>query len=191
MVSGLLKVLTLSTCLAVVAIVVVAPSSSEALEAYLAIQGTSQGVIHGDSKVKAAPGAIVVQAIGLGLTVETATVGGAGGAQVGRADVAPLKIAKLPDQASPKLLLAALTGEVLKVDLTWFGAELPGGPVSKTFSITLEGAVIVEVDTSGATTVLNGVSEQVSFKFNKITYRDERVSPAIVTCWDLTLNRKC
>src|SRR5258705_688450 len=183
MVSGLIKILTLSSCLVVLAIVAVAPSPSEALEAYLTVQGNTQGVIHGDSKVKAAPGAIVVQAIGLGLTVETTTVGGSGGAGVGRADVAPLKIAKLPDQASPKLLLAALTGEVLKVDLTWFVAELPRGPVSKTFSVTLDEAIIVEIDTSGATTVLNGVSEQVSFKFSKITYRDERVSPAIVTCW--------
>ena len=110
---------------------------------------------------------------------------------MGRADVSPLKIAKLPDKASPKLLLAALTGESLRVDLTWFGADLPGGPVSKTFSITLEGAIITEIATSGATTVLNGVSEEVSFKFNKITYRDERVAPPIVTCWDVVLNRKC
>jgi type VI secretion system Hcp family effector len=190
MVSGLTKVLTLSTCLAVLAIVAVAPSSSEALEAYLNVVGNTQGAIHGDSKVKQAQGAIVVQAIGLGLTVDIANTAG-GGTAVGRAEVAPLKIAKLPDQASPKLMLAALTGEVLKVDLTWFGADLPGGPVSKTFSITLEGAMISEIDTSGATTVLIGVSEQVSFKFNKITYRDERLNPAVVTCWDLTLNRRC
>ena len=55
----------------------------------------------------------------------------------------------------------------------------------------LEGAIITEISTSGATTVLNGVSEEVSFKFNKITYRDERVAPPIVTCGDLALGRKC
>jgi hypothetical protein len=32
---------------------------------------------------------------------------------------------------------------------------------------------------------------EISFIFNKITFRDERVSPAITTCWDLVLNRKC
>ena len=94
----------------------------------------------------------------------------------------PSRSPSFPTRRAPSCSWPRFTGEVLKVDLTWFGADLPGGPVSKTFSITLEGAIIVEIDTSGATTVLNGVSEQVSFKFNKITYRDERVSPAIVTC---------
>jgi type VI secretion system Hcp family effector len=190
MVNGLTRFLTFLLCVVVVAIVIAAPSLSEALEAYLIVNGQTQGVIQGDSKAKVAPNSIVVQAIGLGLSVESTTVGGSGSA-VGRTDVSPLKIAKLPDKASPKLLLAALTGESLKVDLIWFGADLPGGPVSKTFSITLEGAIITEISTSGATTVLNGVSEEVSFKFNKITYRDERVAPPIVTCWDLALGRKC
>jgi type VI secretion system Hcp family effector len=187
--SGLTRILSVSTCLAVVAIVLAVPSPGAALEAYLIVQGASQGAIQGDSTAKVAPNSIVVQAIGLGLTVQTAI--SAGGAGVGPAAVAPLRVAKLPDKASPKLLLAALTGESLKVDLIWFGADLPGGPVSKTFSITLENAVISEIDTAGATTVLNGVSEQVSFKFGKITYRDERVAPPIVACWDIIHNVKC
>ena len=169
---------------------IVAPSTSEALEAYLTVQGTSQGAIHGDSKVKAAPGAIVVQAIGLGLSIPVTTTPG-GGSAVGRANVEPFKIAKFPDKASPKLLLAALTSESLKLDLTWFGADLAGAPVAKTFSISLEGAIITGIETSGATTVANGVTEEISFTFNKITFRDERTSPATVTCWDLVLNRKC
>jgi type VI secretion system Hcp family effector len=178
--SGLTRILTVSTCLAVVAIMLAVASPGAALEAYLIVHGASQGAIQGDSTAKVAPNGIVVQAIGLGLT-----------AGVGPAVVAPLRVAKLPDKASPKLLLAALTGESLKVDLIWFGPDLPGGPASKTFSITLENAVISEIDTAGATTVLNGVSEQVSFKFGKITYRDERVRPPIVACWDLIHNVKC
>jgi len=173
-----------------VAIVVVASPSWAAREAYLTVQGQQQGVIQGDSTAKVAPNAIVVQAIGLGLSVQTVTLPG-GGSTAGRTLVEPLKIAKFPDKASPKLLLAALTGEILKVDLTWFGVDLPGGPVSKTFSITLEGAIITGIETAGATTVVNGVTEEVSFTFNKITFRDERVSPAITTCWDLVQNKKC
>ena len=187
--SRLTRILTVSTCLAVVAIVLAVPSPGAALEAHLIVQGASQGAIQGDSTAKVAPNGIVVQAIGLGLTFDVSAIGT--GASTGRADVAPLKIAKLPDKASPKLLLAALTGESLKVDLIWFGPDLPGGPASKTFSITLENAVISEIDTAGATTVLNGVSEQVSFKFGKITYRDERVRPPIVACWDIIHNVKC
>jgi type VI secretion system Hcp family effector len=188
--SRVTRILTLSLCVAVVAIVVVASPSWAAREAYLTVHGSSQGVIQGDSTAKVAPNAIVVQAIGLGISVPTTTVGG-GGATVGRATAEPLKIAKFPDKASPKLLLAALTGETLKVDLTWFGLDLAGPPVSKTFSITLEGAIITGIETSGATTVVNGVVEEVSFTFSKITFRDERVSPAIVTCWDLVQNKKC
>jgi type VI secretion system Hcp family effector len=134
--SGLTRILTVSTCLAFVAIVLAVPSPGAALEAYLIVQGASQGAIQGDSTAKVAPNGIVVQAIGLGLTFDVSAIGT--GASTGRADVAPLKIAKLPDKASPKLLLAALTGESLKVDLIWFGPDLPGGPASKTFSITLE-----------------------------------------------------
>ena len=110
---------------------------------------------------------------------------------MGRAIAEPLKIAKFPDKASPKLLLAALTSETLKVDLTWFGTDLPGAPLGKTFSITLENAIITGIDTSGATTVVNGVTEEISFSFTKITFRDERTSPATVTCWDLLQNKKC
>ena len=188
--SRVTRILTLSLCLAVLAIVAVTSPSWAAREAYLIVNGQIQGVIQGDSTAKIAPNAIVVQAIGLGLSIPTSSTPG-GGQTIGRASVEPFKIAKFPDKASPKLLLAALTNESLKVDLTWFGENLPGGPVSKTFSITLEGAIIVGIETSGATTVLNGVTEEISFVFNKITFRDERVSPAITTCWDLVLNRKC
>ena len=100
MVSGLTRILTLSTCLAVLAIVAVAPSSSEALEAYLTVVGNTQGAIHGDSKVKQAQGAIVVQAIGLGLTIEATNVGGAGNT-VGRPDVAPSRSPSFPTRPAP------------------------------------------------------------------------------------------
>ena len=166
----------------------------------VAVVGRPRGVPHrertdtrrhpGRQHRKIAPNAIVVQAIGLGLSIPTSSTPG-GGQTIGRATVEPFKIAKFLDKASPKLLLAALTNESLKVDLTWFGADLAGTPVAKTFSITLEGAIIVGIETSGATTVANGVTEEISFIFNKITFRDERTSPAITTCWDLVLNRKC
>ena len=180
------RILSLSLCMAVLAIVAVASPSWAAREAYLIVNGQIQGAIQGDSTAKIAPNAIVGQAIGLGLSIPPG-----GGQTVGRASVEPFKIAKFPDKASPKLLLAALTNESLKLDLTWFGADLAGTPIAKTFSITLEGAIIVGIETSGATTVANGVTEEISFIFNKITFRDERTSPAITTCWDLVLNRKC
>ena len=184
------RILTLSLCMAVLAIVAVASPSWAAREAYLIVNGQIQGVIQGDSTAKIAPNAIVVQAIGLGLSIPTSSTPG-GGQTLGRASVEPFKIAKFPDKASPKLLLAALTNESLKLDLTWFGADLAGTPIAKTFSITLEGAIIVGIETSGATTVANGVTEEISFIFNKITFRDERTSPATVTCWDLIQNKKC
>jgi type VI secretion system Hcp family effector len=188
--SGVTRILTLALCVAMVAIVVAASPSWAAREAYLTVQGSAQGVIQGDSTAKVAPNAIVVQAIGLGLSIPTGGTTG-GGTFVTRPEVTPLKIAKFPDKASPKLLLAALTGESLKVELTWFGTDLAGAPVARTFSITLEGAIITGIETSGATTVVNGVAEEVSFAFSKITYRDERVSPAITTCWDIVQNKKC
>ena len=188
--SRVTRLLTLSLCVAVLGIAVGASPSWAAREAYLVVNGQIQGVIQGDSTAKVAPNAIVVQAIGLGLSIPTSSTPG-GGQTLGRASVEPFKIAKFPDKASPKLLLAALTNEPLKVDLTWFGADLAGAPTSKTFSISLEGAIIVGIETSGATTVVNGVTEEVSFIFNKITFRDERTSPATVTCWDLIQNKKC
>src|SRR6185436_2384365 len=186
----LTRIVTLSLCVAVLAVAMVATPSWAAREAYLTVNGTIQGLIQGDSTAKVAPNAIVVQAIGLGLSIPVATLPG-GGQTVGRASVEPFKIAKFPDKASPKLLLAALTSETLKLDLTWFGTDLPGATVGKTFSITLENAIITGIDTSGATTVVNGVTEEISFTFTKITFRDERTSPATVTCWDLLQNRKC
>src|SRR5262245_10565677 len=176
MMNRVARILTLSLCVAVLTIVVVASPSWAAREAYLVVNGATQGVIQGDSTAKVAPNAIVVQAIGLGLSIPITTVPG-GGSSNGRPTAEPLRIAKFPDKASPKLLLAALTGELLKVDLTWFGADLAGAPVAKTFSISLEGALITGIDTSGATTVVNGVTEEISFVYNKITFRDDCTSP--------------
>ena len=77
------RILVLSLCMAVLAIVAVASPSWAAREAYLIVNGQIQGVIQGDSTAKIAPNAIVVHAIGLGLSIPTSSTPG-GGQTVGR-----------------------------------------------------------------------------------------------------------
>ena len=94
------RILVLSLCMAVLAIVAVASPSWAAREAYLIVNGQIQGVIQGDSTAKIAPNAIVVQAIGLGLSIPTSSTPG-GGQTVGRASVEPFKIANFLTRPAP------------------------------------------------------------------------------------------
>ena len=58
-------------------------------------------------------------------------------------------------------------------------------------SISLEGTIIVGIETLGATTVGRMVPRRSSFIFNKITFRDERHQPEPRDLLDLVLGRKC
>jgi type VI secretion system Hcp family effector len=153
------------------------------------ITGASQGTILGDSTLKEAPGAILVAAVGFGLHIPQSSTGGASGAPVTK----PFTLVKMPDRASPKLLRAAFLGESLKVDIQWFMTDplISGSARKKTFTVTLENARITDIETSGSVLQDGGVSEQISLNFTKITFRDERSTPAITVCIDVLLGRLC
>jgi type VI secretion system Hcp family effector len=179
---------------AVVAVVVTlltlgfAAGSSWAADSYAVVSGSAQGPIEGDSTAKEAPGAILVAAVGFGLSVPTETTGG--GLPVGAPTAKPFTLVKMPDKASPKLLRAAFTGERLKIDINWFMTD-PLGKRKKTFTVTLEDALIVDIDTQG--TVLQGaaVSEQLTLRYTRIIFRDERSVPAVQVCLDVAANQIC
>jgi type VI secretion system Hcp family effector len=152
------------------------------------ITGSQQGPIQGDGiNAKGAPsGAIVVAAVGFGLDVPVTGPGGVAGRPVTK----PFTLVKMPDKASPKLLRAAFTGEHLTVDIAWFMTDPLVGR-KKTFSITLEGAVIIGMDSSGTVLADGGVSEALSLSYAKITFRDERSVPAITVCLDVANGQAC
>ena len=99
--SGVTRILTLSLCLAVLAIVAVASPSWAAREAYLIVNGQIQGVIQGDSTAKIAPNAIVVQAIGLGLLSSPDLVDAGGGQTSGGPASSPSRSQNFPTRPAP------------------------------------------------------------------------------------------
>jgi type VI secretion system secreted protein Hcp len=158
-------------------------------DSYAIITGTSQGTILGDSTAKEAPGAILVGAVGFGLSVPTGG-GTSGGGAIGAPLVRPFTLVKTPDKASPKLLRAAFTGEQLTVLINWFMTD-PLGKRAKTFTVILEEAMIADIDTQG--TVLQGtsVAEQITLRFTRITFRDERSVPPVQVCLNVVANGLC
>jgi len=174
-------VIAVSLCLA-------ADPARAASDSTATITGSQQGLIQGDGlNIKgAASGAIVVAAVGFGLDIPVSGPGGVAGRPVTK----PFTLVKMPDKASPKLLRAAFTGEHLTVDIAWFMTDPLVGR-KKTFSITLEGAIIITMDTGGTVLQDAGVSEQITLSYSKITFRDERTVPATTVCLDLAAGQAC
>jgi type VI secretion system secreted protein Hcp len=148
--------------------VVVAPSSAWAWRGLATIQGTIQGPIQGDNTTKDGAGAVVVRAISLGLSrpLDSAT-----GQVIGKLSLKPFRMVKEPDRATPKLLKAAVTNEGLTVEIKWF-RSISTGAEQHYFTIKLDGARIVELESEGDVTVAGGVLEAVSLTYTKITMTD-------------------
>jgi type VI secretion system secreted protein Hcp len=143
-----------------------APSPAWAWRGLATIVGVSQGPIQGDNTTKDGPGAIVVRAMSLGVfrTVDDSR-------HVGVATFRPFKLVKEPDRATPKLLKAAVTNETLTVEIKWY-RSLSTGAEQHYFTIKLEGAQVVQLESEGDVTVAGGVLDTVGLAYSKLTMTD-------------------
>jgi len=152
--------------------------------AFAKITGSSQGVIEGDSTFNQAPKSIEVLNTGFGMAVPPGAKPMAG----------PVTMLKRFDRASPKLLLAAFTGETLLVDISWFMDQTG----QRTVSVVLDGATITKID---AAAQLDGTSasgfEAVSLSYARITFTTRiidasgKVSGTITVCLDVAAGKVC
>ena len=100
----------------------------------------------------------------------------------------PLVISKLIDKSSPLLYNALTKGETLtEVELKWYRTSYAGKP-EHYFSLILEDAVIVNMDTymdseEGQTKTQVAPLEKVSFAYRKITWRHETASTSGEDDW--------
>ena len=172
-------------------------------DAFAKITGSRQGVIKGDQpEIRGLPGskdAIQVLSTAFGVHVpQTPAGGGGGGVGGGRAIAGPVAVVKGFDRASPLLLRAAFTGEVLTVEITWFMSNSQAAP-RKTVTIKLEGASITNMEASAQ--LQGGFStdfETVSFTYSRITFTTPiinqvtgAVSGTSSVCLDVANNRTC
>jgi len=189
--SRVTRLLTLSLCVAVLGIAVGASPSWAAREAYLVVNGQIQGVIQGDSTAKVAPNAIVVQAIGLGLSIPTSSTPG-GGQTLGRASVEPFKIAKFPDKASPKLLLACASGQHIPEGL--MTCRKAGKEQQEYLKVKFTDLLVSSFQTGGSNGDVIPV-DQISLNFSKIEYEycpqkpDGTLDAKVPVHWDLKQNK--
>ena len=150
--------------------VMVAPPPAWAWRGLATIQGAQQGKIDGDNLTKDNPGAVVVRAISLGLTRPIVEVG-TGQQAFGSIRVQPFKLVKEPDKATPKLLRAAVQNETLTVEIKWY-RSLNTGAEQHYFTIRLDNAKVVGLESEGDVTVAGGVMEAVALGFTKMTMTD-------------------
>lgn len=100
----------------------------------------------------------------------------------------PLVISKLIDKSSPLLYNALTKGETLtEVELKWYRTSYAGKP-EHYFSLILEDAVIVNMDTymdseEGQAKTQVAPLEKVSFAYRKITWRHETASTSGEDDW--------
>jgi len=100
----------------------------------------------------------------------------------------PLVISKIFDKCSPLLYNALTKGETLtEVELKWYRTSYAGKP-EHYFSIVLEDAVIVDIDSimeseEGQVKTQVAPLERVSFAYRKITWRHEVASTSGEDDW--------
>jgi type VI secretion system secreted protein Hcp len=143
------------------------PSYALAWRGLATITGQA-GPIQGDNTSKDGPGAIVVKEIGFQLN---RPFDAASGQPTGQLRFAPFSLVKQPDRATPRLLRAAVTGEALTVEIKWY-RSLATGVEQHYFTVRLENAMVVSMDSQGDVTVAGGVLESLLLTYGKLVMTD-------------------
>lgn len=146
----------------------VAPSDALAWRGLATVTGMVQGTIPGDNTSKDGPGAIVIKEIGFQMNrpLDPAT-----GQAAGQVRFQPFLLVKEPDRATPKLVKAGATSERLSIEIKWF-RSLATGVEQHYFTVRLENATIVEMESQGDVTVAGGVLESLRLTYTKLVMTD-------------------
>ncbi|MBI2468152.1 MAG: type VI secretion system tube protein Hcp [Candidatus Rokubacteria bacterium] len=145
--------------------VALSTSPAWAFKAVAIITG-NQGKIQGEITTKGLEGTIFVQAIAF---ASSTPFDATSGSPTGQRTSMPLHVVKVPDTATPQLLLAHDKGEVLTVEIRMF-RPVTTGAVEHYFTIRLVNAAIVGVQASGDVNAPGGVLETISFVYQTITF---------------------
>lgn len=153
------------------AALMVAPAL-HAEDVYCRITGTQQKLILGNNTVRGLEDTLPVQALAVGLETQ-ANASTGGGKSVGKAIYGPLTLVRSLDAASPKLFMAAATGELLSlVECTFYRKGGKGGAMQSYFKITLGNSVITALNVDKDEQADSSVRESISFSFASIKMED-------------------
>ncbi|HEX4916623.1 MAG TPA: type VI secretion system tube protein Hcp [Limnobacter sp.] len=133
------------------------------VDMFLAVEGSRQGAIHGESQAMGHTGEIDVLGWSWGMSQQALS----NSQQASKASVRTLKISKAIDSASTAIMSALKSAELLnKVVLT---CQDPGGvAVIDYLRITLRKARVVEYEIQGAAEDERQVYESISIAFKEI-----------------------
>ena len=137
-----------------------------ALIAYLTLRGQKQGDIKGGATEKGREGSIPL--ISVAYDVET-PLDPASGLPTGKRVHKPIRVVKVIDQATPKLLQALVTNEVLTSVRIEFWRPVPEA-VSPYFIIVLTNALLAGIALAPSGEDVSNEYEQVQFTYQKITW---------------------
>ncbi len=161
---------------------------------YMSIEGSTQGKITEGATTPESVGNIyqnghenetMVKAFSHNINIPRNTTTGQ---PTGQRTHNPMIVTKMFDKSSPLLFNALTNGETLKnVELKWYRTSYAGKP-EHYFSIVLEDAVIVDIDSylqSQEVAASNQVTplEKISFSYRKISWRHETASTSGEDDW--------
>lgn len=140
---------------------------------HMIVEGSKQGEIKGDCKMKGREGTILIDALDHDINIPTDPQSGK---TVGKRVHQPLTVTKVVDQSSPLLYLALCSGEPLTVTLKWYRQS--GAVEEHYFTTKLEEAVIVQQkqyipNVFDKTTSDYQHMEEVSYTYRKIIWTHE------------------
>jgi type VI secretion system secreted protein Hcp len=135
--------------------------------AYLTLTGKAQGAIKGNVTAKGREGAIALLSVAYGISspFDPAT-----GQTSGKRQHKPIVVTKAIDEASPTLLKALVTNEVLTTVKIEFWRSAPEAAASY-YSIALTNAIVSDVTlNSSASEATTNEIEQLQFVYQKIAW---------------------
>jgi type VI secretion system secreted protein Hcp len=161
---------------------------------YMSIEGSTQGKITSGATTPESVGNVyqnghenetMVKAFSHNINIPRNTTTGQ---PTGQRTHNPMTVTKSFDKSSPLLFNALTKGETLtKVELKWYRTSYAGKP-EHYFSIILEDAVIVDIDSyleSQEVAASNQVTplEKIAFSYRKISWRHETASTSGEDDW--------
>ena len=108
----------------------------------------------------------------------------------GTAKPKPVGLVKRVDRASPRLLRAAILGQLLTVEIVWFMNI--NGVAKQTSTLRLEDAFISNIESSAQLNGNNaGAFEELSIIYSRIRFTVPSGTTTLSVCYDFALNRPC
>jgi type VI secretion system Hcp family effector len=166
-------------------------------DAFARITGTGGPILGDQPNIVGIPNSLnAVQILSTTFGLSNPVIVGGGSPSPSRPTAAPVSLIKRFDRASPKLLRAAFTGELLNIEIIWFMNI--NGVNRQTVTLRLDNAVVTNMQASANLQGNDAAGvEEVTVAYQRITFTTPTIDAKGVVvgttsvCLDLVQARTC